>query len=115
MAKDRSDEDIKLRAMYGLDEGLHHVSAWQKYMSAPSPKERKLVRFLQRRTRDQLVLVAAVTYAGMDFKFQRRAQPLEEMIEHYEKSSDLIYSIAKRGALAEYITAGIEAYTVAGD
>lgn len=117
MARERRNEDVELHERYGLDPVVTSSKDKNlpKYLSAPRPKDQDLSKFLKRLTPADLVLVAAVMYAGRDFIVQGRARPLDEMIEYNRKSSDLIYSIREKSPLAEYITAGIEAYTVIGE
>ena len=117
MAREKNDEVARLHEIYDLDPVVMNMfdKNIPKYLSAPRPKRQELIKFLERLTPKDLVLVAAVMYAGRDFIAQGRAHPLEEMIEYCGKSSGLVHSIREKSPLAEYITAGIEAYTVAGD
>jgi hypothetical protein len=85
MAEDRDTEDAELRERYGLHPTLtnFHDENLSQYMLAPRPKEVRLRRFLEQCSSENLILVAAVMYGGLDSIFQGRVRPLEEMIEEH--------------------------------
>lgn len=105
--------------MYELSDGVLNLGdeKTSQYVFAPCPKAEALETYLESLANEDVLLIAAVMYGGRDFLSFGRAQPLDDMIEKFceEGSHSLVASIAEKAPLAEYLAAGIEAYTAHGN
>ena len=113
MAKSRNDENDNLRKKYGLSDYLKFPpdAKEAKYYNAPKPIASELNNFLTNLSQDEIELVAAVMYGGRDYLSHNRTTALHEMLGDFKNDSDLVYSIYEKSPLADYLEAGIKAYS----
>lgn len=113
LAEEREEESTELRNKYGI-EMISFPSEdenQEAYLTAPRPKRDALEKCLRRFTPEDLALVGAVMYGGRDYRPPYRAHPLEELISEFIGDPLLVEAICEKAPLAEYLRAGIEAYS----
>jgi serine/threonine protein kinase len=112
LSKAVEKEYKRLRSESGLPkEGPIRFSAWREIEAAPKPKREEFNKYLESCSDDELAIIEAVMYGGIDAWPTGRAYPLDEMLEslrNYTRQSRL--DGITRKASARFFAAGIKAY-----
>ena len=89
------------------------MTAWRKIEAAPQPKGEEFKKYLESCSDGELAIIVAVMYGGIDaaMRIDRRAYPLDEMLESFEKHTreSRLHAITQK-ASARFFAAGIAAY-----
>lgn len=81
------------------------------YAFAERNSENELEIILDNLSKNEIILIASVMYAGRDYLVGGRCHTLDEMIAQFSKEIDLKFSIMDKAPLARYLRKGIQAYS----
>lgn len=108
-----AEEDKELRQSFDVDGPFINPFEEKtiRYAFAERNSENELEMLLDNLSKDEIVLIASVMYAGRDYIVGGRCHTLDEMISQFSKENDLKFSIMEKAPLAMYLRKGIQAYS----
>ena len=113
LADERDKESVELKTKYRI-KMIRFPSCDEnqiEYLMAPRPRGDALRQYLRKLTQKDLAIVGAVMYGGREYEPPYRAPPLDKLIADFIEDPALIEQICEKVPLAEYLRAGIEAYS----
>lgn len=112
LAEESEAEDVELQRKHNVEHGLKlSDKSSYDYFSEARPKADAFENFLADLPGGQVLLVAAVMYAGRDAFPPLWGPPLDLLMESLAGEADLASTIAEKASVGEYLKAGMELYT----
>lgn len=110
--EEKDKEDLEIRTKIGLSDTFKFSDdKVKKYLKYRKPRRNELRNFIEKLSQAQLEFITAVMYGGREYIGNRRTTPFQEIISYVEGKHYLAETILEKAPLAEYLKAGIRAYS----